>query len=147
MALLAINGQAYAQTEHRADKYNLNKSGLSIKGYDPVSYHLGKPQKGLKSLSYNYNGALYLFSAQENRSLFIKNPSNYEPAFGGWCAWAMLKGDKVDIHPKRYKIISGKTYLFYDGLFGNTLKKWNRLAIQESEPELIKRADEHWQRL
>jgi hypothetical protein len=26
MALLAINGQAYAQTEHHANKNNLNKS-------------------------------------------------------------------------------------------------------------------------
>jgi YHS domain-containing protein len=146
IALLAINGQGYAQTERPIDKYNLNKSGLSIKGYDPVSYHLGEPQKGLKSLSYSYNGVRYLFGTQENRSLFEKNPSAYEPVYGGWCTWAMLKGDKVDIHPKRYKIINGKTYLFYDALFGNTLKKWNRLTLQESETEMIKRADAHWRR-
>lgn len=147
ISLLAISGQGYVNAESHVDKYNLNKSGMSIKGFDPVSYHLGKPQKGLKSLPYSYNGVLYLFVTQENRTLFKKNPSIYEPAYGGWCAWAMLKGDKVDIHPKRYKIINGKVYLFYDGLFGNTLKKWNRLTTQESEAKMVKRADEQWRHL
>ena len=49
--LLTMNGQGYAQTELHADNYNLSKSGFGIKGYDPVSYHQGEPQKGLKSLS------------------------------------------------------------------------------------------------
>ena len=147
ITLLTMNGQGYAQTERRADNYNLNKSGIGIKGYDPVSYHQGEPQEGLKSLSFNYKGVRYRLATQENRSLFEKNPSGYEPAYGGWCAWAMLKADKVDFNPKRFKIVNGKTYLFYDGLFGNTLKKWNQQALKEPENEMINRADKHWRRL
>ena len=71
----------------------------------------------------------------------------YEPAYGGWCAWAMLEGDKVDIKPKRYRVVNNKTYLFYDTFFVNTLKKWNRLASEESEANLIRRADEQWNRI
>lgn len=144
---LLLHGQGYAQSDRRVDQYNLKKSGLGIKGYDPVSYHQDQPQKGLKSLSFNYKGVRYLFSTDENRSLFKETPSLYEPAYGGWCAWAMLEGDKVDFNPKRYKIINKRTYLFYDGLFGNTLKKWNKMAQQEPEPEMIKRADYHWRRI
>ena len=147
LPLLMISGQGHAQTEHATDIYNLNKAGLGIKGYDPVSYHLGKPQKGKNSLTFQHKVVLYLFATKENRSLFEKNPSRYEPAYGGWCAWAMLEGDKVDFNPKRYKIINGKTYLFYHGLFGNTLEKWNRLSKKESEVDMIKRADKHWQRI
>lgn len=147
LALLVISGQGYAQTKGATDNYNLNKAGLGIKGYDPVSYHHGKPQKGQKSLSFQYKGVPYLFATKENMSTFKKYPSAYEPAYGGWCAWAMLEGDKVDFNPKRYKIINAKTYLFYDGLFGNTLKKWNRLSIKESEAAMINRADKHWQRI
>jgi YHS domain-containing protein len=147
LTLLVTSGQGHAQTERATDNYNINKAGLGIKGYDPVSYHLGKPQKGQKSLSFQYKGVPYLFATKENRNVFKLNPSAYEPAYGGWCAWAMLEGNKVDFNPKRYKIISHKTYLFYDGFFGNTLKKWNRLSLEEPEADMIKRAHEHWQRI
>jgi YHS domain-containing protein len=147
LTLLVMGGPVYAQAGRPADIYNLDKAGLGIKGYDPVSYHLGKPQKGQKSLSFQYKGVPYLFATEENRAVYKSNPSAYEPAYGGWCAWAMLEGDKIDFNPKRYKIINGKTYLFYDGFFGNTLKKWNRFSKKESEADMIKRADEHWQRI
>ena len=75
---------------------------------------------------------------------FKANPATYLPAYGGWCAFAMLDGKKVDVNPKRFKVIDGKTYLFYDGLFGNTLKKWGQLARKDSEEKLIKKATEQW---
>jgi YHS domain-containing protein len=126
---------------------NVDASNLGMKGYDPVSYHQGEPLKGLDSISLTYKDVRYNFVSQENRSRFETNPSMYEPAYGGWCAWAMLEGEKVDYNPQRYKIINGKTYLFYDKFFVNTLKKWNRLANEESETSLIKQADEQWNRI
>ncbi len=59
----------------------------------------------------------------------------------------MLDGEKVSINPKRYKIIQGKTYLFYDGLWGNTLKKWNKLTKKQTEEEMISSANNHWKKL
>ena len=32
---------------------------------------------------------------------------------GGYCAYAMSKGIKADIHPFIYKIADGKLFLFY----------------------------------
>ena len=136
-----------ALADSRRDQYNVNAAGLGMKGYDPVSYHEGDPHKGLESISLIHNTIRYNFASQDSRHRFATDPSRYEPAYGGWCAWAMLEGDKVDINPKRYKIINGKTYLFYDRFFVDTLSKWNRLANTESEFSMIKRADAQWNRL
>ncbi len=74
---------------------NLDNAGLAIQGYDPVSYHIEGPAKGKKEFSIVHNGATYLFSNQDNLEKFLNNPVAHQPAFGGWCAWAMLDGEKV----------------------------------------------------
>ena len=123
------------------------KDGVAIKGYDPVSYHQGEPLKGSEEWTFNYAGAEFHFASEENLKSFEADPERYVPEYGGWCAYAMLEGDKVDINPKRYKILNGRLYLFYDGFFGNTLKKWNHLAEDQEESDLVKQADDHWKKL
>lgn len=134
-------------TTKRTTHYNLGKADLAVKGFDPVSYHLGQPRKGSKQIETSHNGLLYRFVSKANLDAFVADPAKYEPAYGGWCAWAMLEGDKVDINPKRYKIINGQTYLFYDGFFGNTLEKWNKKAEKSSEVQLVQMADQHWNKI
>jgi YHS domain-containing protein len=126
---------------------NLDSKGRVLHGYDPVSYYTGTPVKGIKDISYEYQGVRYLFASRENREEFIGNPGKYRFAYGGYCAWAMLDGEKVDVDPERFKQIDGVIYLFYNTFFTDTLDKWNGLADKESEPSLISRADEQWQKL
>ncbi len=39
-------------------------------------------------------------------------PDKYEPAYGGWCAYAMGEsGEKVKIDPETFKILDGQTLL------------------------------------
>jgi hypothetical protein len=90
---------------------------------------------------------LYLFATEENRGEFISNQEKYRFAYGGYCAWVMLEGEKVDVDPERFKKIDGVVYLFYNTFFTDTLNKWNRLAAEESEQSLIIRADEKWRDL
>ena len=123
------------------------EDGVAIKGYDPVSYHQGEPIKGSDKWTFDYAGAKFHFTNEENLRSFEADPERYIPEYGGWCAYAMLEGDKVDINPKRYKIIDGRLYLFYDGFFGNTLKKWNRLTENQEESTLVKQANDHWKKL
>ena len=40
-----------------------------------------------------------------------------------------------------------KLYLFYDGLWGDTLKLWNEKAAAENESTLIETADRAWHEL
>jgi len=122
--------------------YNTD-SEIGIHGYDPVSYILlQKAQAGEKKLKADFDGVTYLFSTLDHKEKFLKDPNKYIPAYGGWCAYAMADGEKVDVDPKSFKIIDGKVYLFYNGLWGNTLKKWIK-----DEVKLKEKADKSWKEL
>lgn len=127
-----------------AAQLNLDKNALAIKGYDPVSYFSGQPTKGNKSINSTYNEATYYFTTEDNKNSFEADPETYVPAYGGWCAWAMIEGEKVSIDPLSYKIINGKNYLFYNGFWGNTLKKWDEEITNTPEAELVQQADQQW---
>ena len=127
----------------RKKHFNLSKSGLAIDGYDPVAYFKNnKAIEGKKEFAINHQGAVYYFSSAENKDVFIKNPSAYEPQYGGWCAYAMGKnGEKVNVDPETFKIVNGKLYLFYNRFFNNTLTSWNK-----DETNLKTKADLNWQK-
>jgi YHS domain-containing protein len=127
----------------RKKHFNLD-NGLAIEGYDPVAYFkMNKAIKGKKDFSIYHQGSTYYFSSQANKDLFKANPSEYEPQYGGWCAYAMgSDGEKVSVDPETFKIINNKLYLFYNKLFNNTLKSWNK-----DENNLKKKADENWSRI
>ena len=122
------------------------KDDLFIGGYDPVSYLRSlKAQKGSKDLKANYKGVVILFSSQENRKLFLESPEKYWPQYNGYCAYALAeKAGLVEINPETFKVIKGKTYLFYNdspGWFSvNTLDKWNK----KSDIDQVKAANQEW---
>ena len=130
-------------TAKRISNYNLEKK-VAIQGYDPVAYFVQKKAvKGKSTLASTHDGVVYYFSSQANKDLFLKNPSSYEPQYGGWCAFAMGDyGEKVEINPETFKIIDGKLYLFYNAFFNNTLKSWNK-----DETNLKKKADTNWKKI
>jgi len=127
----------------KAEHRNLENK-LGIQGYDPVSYiEQKKAVKGKKEFAVNVNGAIYYTSSEKNKELLKKNPEKYEPVYGGWCAFAMGdSGEKVEINPATFKIIDGKTHLFYNKFFNNTLTSWNK-----NEGKLKKSADQNWKKL
>jgi YHS domain-containing protein len=136
---------ASAQDDTQRKKhYNVAKSGFVIDGYDPVAYQVQKKAiKGDPSLALIYKGLKYAFSSASNRDLFRSNPSKYEPAYGGWCAYAMgYSGEKVEVDPETFKVIDGKTYLFYNFYFNNTLKSWNK-----DEKNLQLKANQNWMKI
>ncbi|MDR6805005.1 YHS domain-containing protein [Dyadobacter sp. BE34] len=139
---MLLGGIALAQHEEaRKKQYNLESSGLAIQGRDPVAYFtLNKALEGKKDFSTSYNGVIYRFASKQNKDEFARNPTRYEPQYGGWCAYAMgKKGEKVEIDPETFKIVDGKLYLFYNKFFNNTLKSWN-----QDETRLKTQADRNW---
>lgn len=127
----------------RIQSFNLEKK-IAIQGYDPVAYFVKKEAvKGNVTFKYVYKGIEYHFSSDENKKIFEKNPDNYEPQYGGWCAYAIGKtGEKVTINPKTFKIIANKLYLFYNANLTNTLKLWNK-----DEENLYKKANQNWEKI
>ena len=139
--ILVCSINAFCQEEvSRIREFNLTDEAVASEGYDVVSYFMSEAQKGIKTISYRYNGVKYYFSNNENLEVFKKQPDKFEPAYGGWCAFAMGdSGEKVKIDPKTYKIIDGKLYLFYNFYFNNTLIDWNK-----DEENLKAKADANW---
>lgn len=128
--------------QQRKSQFNLN-SGVAVSGYDPVAYFKQqKAVKGTKEFAVFHQGVTYYFCSTENKEEFKKDPSKYEPQYGGWCAYAMGKdGSKVEIDPETFKIIDGKLYLYYNRFLNNTLKSWNK-----DEPSLKAKADINWKK-
>jgi len=144
LLLILITGSSFAQNDaKRSSQYNLENK-VAIQGYDPVGYfNQGKAIKGKKEFSVSYQAVTYNFSSAENKNAFLKNPSKYEPQYGGWCAYAMgSSGEKVEINPETFKITDGKLYLFYNAFFYNTLKSWNK-----DENNLKMKADTNWKKI
>lgn len=142
LLLFTLNSIAQS-TSKRTTSFNLENQ-VAIQGYDPVAYFLQKkPLKGKKEYSLLFEGVRYYFISKENKDTFSKNPSSYEPQYGGWCAYAMgSSGEKVEINPETFKIVDGKLYLFYNAFFNNTLKSWNK-----EEKELKTKADYNWKKI
>jgi YHS domain-containing protein len=132
---------AQARTEQAVPRahLNLDKQGIALSGFDPVSYYSGKPSKGSSALSASHGGATFLFASDDNRKAFQANPTKFLPAYGGWCAYAMADGKKVEVDPMTFKIKDGRLLLFYHSFLVNTLTKWNA-----EEGKLYPLAEGHW---
>ncbi len=139
--LISLSVQLFAQNTSSSKTVQLNlEKGIAIQGYDPVAYFSSKAVKGSAKFSAKHEGAVYQFSNEANKKLFVTNPSKYEPQYGGWCAYAMgANAEKVEINPETFKIVEGKLYLFYNAYFNNTLKSWNK-----DESNLKSKADKNW---
>jgi YHS domain-containing protein len=125
----------------RKKNFNLHKD-VAIEGYDPVSYFDNKPIEGKGDFQFAYKGVTYRFGSAANLAKFKSSPEMYEPAYGGWCAYAMGNtGEKVKIDPETFKVSNGKLYLFYNFWGNNTLKDWNK-----NEPALRSKGDQNWKK-
>src|ERR1043165_6128706 len=106
LLLVSVVGSAFAQSK---TLLNLDRNSLAIQGYDPVAFFTdNKPVKGDSNLSSSYKGANYLFASKEHKDLFDKEPSKYEPAFGGYCAFGVSRNKLVEIDPEAFQIVQGR---------------------------------------
>jgi len=124
---------------------NLDASGLALEGRDPVSYFPeggGEPLPGDPELRARHHGATYWFASEANRERFVADPGRYAPAYGGWCAWAMRDGERVEVDPESFLVQDGRLLLFYTSFFADTRARW-----LEAEAANLRAADAAWERL
>ena len=133
--------QANAQVGRNAMEYNI-EMGLGLKGYDPVSYFPeggGSPLMGQEMFKLEYMGVTYQFASAAHLDLFIENPDKYEPTYGGWCAYAMASGSKVDIQPTLFTLNGNRLHFFV-----------SKRAKQNFDSDIAGfevRADEFWKQI
>ncbi len=137
---LLILGLVSACSRTGVHPVNITGEGVAIKGYDPVAYFTeGRPVKGAKNFSHDWNGGIWLFATSEHRDLFIKQPEKFAPRYGGYCAYAVSQGKTADIDPEAWSIVGGRLYL---NLNKEIQEVWNR------DPEgYIRKADDNWPKL
>jgi len=127
-------------------EWNVSRDKLAIQGYDPVAYFPeggAAAVKGDEHITTEYGGVVYHFASTAHREAFLANPARYEPAHGGWCSYAMLEGDKVQVDPKSFIVKDGRLFLFYKGFLGDTRAKWQK-ADHVTE---AKTADANWKKI
>ena len=155
MAAGLIAGPAFA-----GGSVNKTLLGTALKGYDAVAYHtVGKPVEGSRRFSYRWRDATWYFAGAKHRDLFsyrwrdatwyfagakhrdlfTADPERYAPAYGGYCAYGMAQGAKIDIDPNAWRIVDGTLYL-------NVNERVQRTWARDI-PGYIARAKRHWQRL
>ncbi len=141
ISIICLISNVFAQDEATRKKHYSLSDNVALSGYDPLTYFAKKPFPGKKSIAYTHLGITYYFINEKSRSIFKANPSKYEPAYGGWCAYALAKKkpEKMEADPETYKIVNGKLYVFYNSFGINTVKKWNK-----NEEKSKATADKNW---
>ncbi len=117
-------------------KANL-KNGLAMQGYDPVAYFkTNEAIKGKKEIAHSNDGITYHFSSEENKALFIQNPSKFQPQYGGFCSYGMSEGYEAPVDPTAFTIVDEKLYLNYSH---NVKQDWLK-----NKKERIEKANGFW---
>ena len=134
-----ISATSLAQvSKSKSNPINI-ENGVALQGYDPVAYFDNQVTKGKIEISTNYKGGTYYFSSEKNQQAFLKNPSHYEPEFGGYCAYGMSEGHQAPVQPEAYTIVNNKLYMNYNL---EVKKMWNK-----EQDERIKKAQINWEKI
>lgn len=123
----------------KVDPISRNGEGIALQGFDVVAYHSGEAKPGVSAITAEHEGVMWFFATEENRELFLNNPDQYLPEFGGFCAYAIGRGYPVTADPAVFVVDSGKLYLFFDG----TVKS----VWQQSQRDMLPKAALNWPKL
>lgn len=112
--LLSSTSGAFA-----ADEYNVNNgltltgNPLGMHGIDPVSmFDSESPAIGDAVYASSHDGVDYYFVSEEAKEVFQASPEAYLPQFGGFCAFGVFVGKKLDGDVRYADIVDGNLYLF-----------------------------------
>jgi len=138
-ALTLIPAIAVAPAAHaeKAPVYTGLFNNVAVEGHDPVAYFTeGRPVKGERAFSTEYNGAEFRFASQANLDTFLADPVKYAPQYGGYCAWAISQGYTAKGDADHWSIVDGKLYLNFNQSVQDT---W-----EEDIPGFIALSDSNW---
>jgi YHS domain-containing protein len=134
-ALIAVGQAAPALAE---DEYNVSKGftldgvGLGVHGVDTVVLSTANAvAEGDAMHTVLHDGVAYYFASDITAARFKADPDRYLPQYGGFCAYAVALGRKLDGDPRFADIVDGKLYLFVNAVIfekyladkANTLRK------------------------
>lgn len=139
IALAALAASpAFAEDEYNVTTgYTLEGAGLGVHGVDPVVLStLNAVVPGDAANAVVHDGVAYYFASKLSAERFQADPDRYLPQYGGFCAYAVALGKKLDGDPRYADIVDGKLYLFV-----NAAVYARYLADRENT---LRTADEKW---
>ena len=124
---------------------NIDNSNIALQGYSAVSYlDLGLAQRGNKNYKSDYKKVAYYFTSAEQKAAFDKNPSKYQPQFGGYCAFGIYAGAKFRVDPNKFMVKDGTYYLFLNNVELDAQQLW---MAENNHSKLKNVADKNWSKL
>jgi YHS domain-containing protein len=111
--------------------------GVALRGYDPVAWFVeSRPRRGNPAFLAEHGGVAWHFASAAHLARFQAGPEAFLPRFGGFCAFGVARGYKVDIDPEAWHIHEGVLYLNYDR---GVQRQW-----RQDIPGHIARAEANW---
>lgn len=130
-----------AQPSRSTSEYNV-ENGIGLHGYDPVAVFPeggGQAEVGQMQFSLSHESVTYVFASSEHLEMFRTSPEKFEPTYGGWCAYAMASGSKVDIQPMLFTIHGNRAHYFVSARA--------KLNFDRDITDYETRADENWKKI
>lgn len=128
LVLLFVTLQTKAQTSEI-----FAPDSIALRGYDVVAFYTeGKAITGSDKFMYNWKNVKWLFASAEHLALFKANPANYEPQYGGYCAYGLARGYKAPTMADTWHIQENKLYFNYNQKVKTTWQKEQQRFIDSA---------------
>lgn len=139
-ASIASAAPALAVDEQNTSRgASLKGPGVAAHSYDVVEVYNGRKTPGVEDFAAVHDGAFYRFASQDNLEAFKASPGKYAPQYGGYCAFGVALGKKLDGDPRYSKVVDGKLYF---NVNDDILQEWLKDTAAQ-----IEKADANWPRV
>ncbi|MEO1169450.1 MAG: YHS domain-containing (seleno)protein [Pseudomonadota bacterium] len=115
---IGLASPAFAEDEYNVTSgYTLDGVGLGVHGVDTVVLSTTDTvAQGDAAHTVVHDGVAYYFGSQITAQRFQEDPDRYLPQYGGFCAYAVALGRKLDGDPRYADIVDGRLYLFVNAV-------------------------------
>ncbi len=136
LAVFVVMRPAAAEAASTERVVTNHHTGLAIDGYDPVGYFIqSRPIAGKSGIETYQGGAIWRFSNERDRDIFLSAPDIYGPQFGGY--------DPIDLAHGR--IVAGQPLIWL--VYGQRLYLFSRIENRDAfraDPSRLADAAEKW---
>jgi len=138
LAVASMAIPAFAEDEYNVTNgLSLDGVPLALRGVDTVALStLNAVTSGAATHTVVHDGVAYYFASEISAKKFEAAPAQYMPQYGGFCAFAVAIGKKLDGDPRYADIVDGKLYLFVNAA---VFAKYN-----ENPQEILEQAEKTW---
>lgn len=135
---ILLTGAGVLAADGRTPPSLTSVPGAWLSRSSTLNFHDASPRPGGAFPTTAHDDFHDRFASEHSRSRYRADPGRGEPACDGWCAPAMLEGDKADVDPAAFRIIAGRSCFFGNDLGGNAVKRWSTRAGRAVESGAVR---------